>query len=235
VTSVTRRVAPAVACLLLFAGCNGAAPATDGSGPGEPSPGGQEAPPGAETPAAAVGELFEALAGDDIEAAADLTVPGQAVAVAVAERAPADEVLAILDTGGRPVLVNFWRSFAASVVELSGAPIGDLEPGDAGEPFEVGGRRFAIVEVLVPGQGAQSFVVRELDGWKVDLVATFAPALAANLGKAPETFGGVAGGDRIVAAVRDERAALEAALADPALPSEMGQIVRAAVVALGGR
>lgn len=193
-------------------------------------------PPGAESPRAAVTELFSALAGDDLERAVDLTVTGQALAVAAAEQAPVEELIAVLDTGGEPVLANFWQAFAAEVEELSGAGPADMEVGDAGEPFEVGGHRFALVEVSVPGEaGHSSFVVREQDGWRVDVVGTFAPGLATNLARAVEDLAGVRDGDRVVAALADERAALDAALEDPALPPAMAQYVRAAVVALGGQ
>lgn len=217
----------AVGLVLLLAGCDGGA---------QTAPDAEPAPAGPAEPRQAVVELLEALGGDDVARAVELTVPGQGLAVAVAEQAPADELRAILDGGSGAVLANFWSSFAASVEELSGAGPADIDVREAGEPFDVGGHRFAIVGMDVPGQpGPRSIIVREGRGWKVDVVATFAPGLATGIGQAPEELAGTEVEEPIVERMVAERPALEAALEDPALPPGVAQQIRSAVVALGGR
>ena len=217
----------AAGLVLLVAGCDGGAATT---------PDAEPVPAGPADPRQAVVDLLEALGGEDVARAVDLTVPGQGLAVAVAEQAPADELGAILDGGSRAVLANFWSSFATSVEELSGAGTADIDVGEAGDPFEVGDHRFAIVGMEVPGQaGPRSMIVREGRGWKVDVVATFAPGLATGIGQAPQELAGAEGGEPIIERMVAERPALEAALEDPALPPGVAQQIRSAVVALGGR
>lgn len=134
-------------------------------------------------PEEAVSGLFAALGDGDFGEAADLTVPGQMVAVALVEGADVDEARGLLPSGGRTVGERFWGEFARSFTEFLGADPGDVRTGEVAA-FSAGGRRFARVEAVVPARGVvRTIVAREEEAgtWRVDAFASFAPALAGRL------------------------------------------------------
>lgn len=196
---------------------------------------GESLGPGAESPEAAVGELLAALAGGDFDRAVELTVPDQMVAVALVEGADIDEAIALLPSGGHPVGVNFWGEFSRSFSEFLGADPGDARAGTV-VAFDAGGRRFARVEVSLPAKGVvRSLIVQEGEGWRIDVFASFASALAGRLGPVAADVSaaeGEAGIENVAALLRDLEPSLSAALESPDAGGELATAIEAALASI---
>lgn len=190
--------------------------------------------PGAADPRAAVEGLFDALEAGDYERAAALTVDDQMLAIAVTGNVPTDALQGVLDTGGADIGANYWESFTTNVQSFLGVGPDEVTTG-AVDDVEVGGVSFATVELQVPVDGSRRrFVVQQGDGWKVDVVATFGPALAQRLGKAAEGFRADPTAADILASLVRQRPSLEVSLDAPGLDAATTQVIRTALVALGG-
>lgn len=133
---------------------------------------------GAASPELAVSEMFRLLGRDDTGDILSLTVPDQMVVVALVEGVSVDDALLLETTGVDIVVRNFWQGFRSSLLEALAAETIDLRIGDVDE-FAVDGVSFARIQVLFPLDGSvRTFFVRNDGvGWKVDVIATFAPAL----------------------------------------------------------
>jgi hypothetical protein len=206
--------------LVLIAGCSR-----------QPAP--VERVEGAGSPEQAVREVLAALAAADLDRAVDLTAEDQMVAVALVEEASLEEVGAALDGAERSVATNFWSGFAEGLDGLVGVTPEQVEVGEV-EQFEAGGFEFARVEVALPGDATpRRFVVREGDGWKVDVIATFVGTLAPGISRQVEGLRGSPEAEVVLEALAGQRASLEAALADPVLDPGLGRQIEAALDALG--
>lgn len=153
--------------LTLLAGCSGAgAPDTS-----------VEVGPGGETPAAAVEQLLAYLDAGDFSSAASLAIPSQAALATLAEGASVAEVAAALREGDAVVAANFWSGFAQSIADVldSGLTVsGTTET-------ETEGLTFNVVQVLTISGGERQLITRDVDGHRIDIFATFGPALADKL------------------------------------------------------
>lgn len=184
-------------------------------------------------PEEAVAGLFAALGEGDFGEATDLTVPGQMVAVALVEGAEVDEAHDLLPSGGRTVGERFWGEFARSFTEFLAVDPGDVRTGDVAA-FSAGGRRFARVEVAVPARGVvRAIVAREEDGgiWRIDVFASFAPALAGRLPTVAAEVEG-AGDAELAGTLVDLEPSLLAAASLPDAGPELDATVDDAVAAL---
>lgn len=184
---------------------------------------------GAETPDEAVASLTRALAVGRFVEAVDLTVDGQMLVVALAEGLDVDGALSLLEMGADDVGVNFWGGFAASLEDFLGYEPDDIEIGTV-STFEVDDRRFARVDAFVPLDSAvRHFVVQEEDGWRIDVLATFASALAGKLPDAADLVRGHPEGAPLLEVMRRHipslRAVIEGGDAQP-------QLVQAALAAI---
>lgn len=155
----------ALTAALLLAGCNGAPVAT------EPSitPG-----PGAESPTAAVNDLVAALNEPDFSAASRLAVPGQAALAALAEGATFGEVARALREGDEEVAANFWSGFAQGSGTFLSQDVTATESGTLSE----GDIEFHTITVQSTEGNPRMILVREDDGYRVDLFASFGSGLA---------------------------------------------------------
>jgi hypothetical protein len=215
--------------LLLIAVLVGCTP--DAEPEDEPAPVSQ---PGAADPAAAVSELMVALSDGDFERASQLTVDDQMLAIAVTGNASVEALQGVLETGGADIGANYWESFVENLEGFLGITPAEVTMGEV-ETLEVDGVEFAKVAVDIPGDSInRRFVVQRTDGWKVDVVATFAPALAQRLGRAAESFGADPTASDILASLVRQRPSLEVALEDPATDPETAQVIRTAIVSMGG-
>lgn len=130
--------------------------------------------PGADSPVGAVEGLIGAINGGDFTQASRLAVPGHAALAALAEGATFGEVAEALQEGDEEVAANFWAGFAqASDTFLSGKVTatedGTLSSGDL-EYYTI---------TVQPAEGnPRTLLVREDDGYRVDLFASFASGLA---------------------------------------------------------
>lgn len=130
--------------------------------------------PGAETPAGAVEQLIEAINAPDFATAGRMAMPGQAALAALAEGATFDEVADALETDDTQVAVNFWSGFAQGAGSFLTADITT----STGEVIEESQVEFHSVTVE-PAEGeARTLLVREADGYRVDIFASFGSGLA---------------------------------------------------------
>jgi hypothetical protein len=155
----------ALVLVVLLAGCGGGA--TD---PTEPAVTGD----GAETPIDAVNELVEAMSVPDFADASRLAMPGHAALAALAEGASFSEVADALRSGDAEIAANFWTGFAQ---ETGGFLSGEIEVVD-GETVTENGIDFHSVVVTPAGGTSRELIVRDEDGYRVDLFASFGAGLA---------------------------------------------------------
>ncbi len=139
---------------------------------GQPTTGGTYGPGGV-TPADAVEKLIQALNVPDFATAADYAVPGQAALASLSEGATFSQVADALRQGDRAVAANFWSGFAQGADSFL---VGEIEVA-LGPLVEQDGVDFHAVDV-VADTGARRVYLREVDGFRVDLFASFGPGLA---------------------------------------------------------
>lgn len=206
--------------LLMAAGC-GSAEVEDGPA--------LEETRGAGSPEQAVVELFAALDNGDFEAAAELTVDDQMILVALIEGITIEEALRVGRAAELEVGAGYWSGFQQSIEEILD---GRVAVGSV-ERFEAGGRRFARVEVMFPLQGGDRwFVVQETDGWKIDVLASFASALAGKLGPVADSLRSNPKADPLMALMREQVPSLEAVLADESGGPALQQAAISAIEAI---
>ncbi len=185
--------------------------------------------PGASDPERAVALLFRSLSTGDFETAADLTVPGQMIVVAVVEGSSVATANALIEAGATQVGARFWQSFADSLTGFLGYPPEDVRLGEV-TPFSVGGEDFAVVEATVPLEtGVRRIIVKRGDGWHIDVIASFAPALVPKLAPAGELLRADPAGSDLMAILALQKPSLEMVLADPNLSAQMQQAVFQAI------
>ncbi|HEY7822972.1 MAG TPA: hypothetical protein VIG24_09075 [Acidimicrobiia bacterium] len=130
--------------------------------------------PGAETALGAVEDLIAAVNQGDFTGVSRLAMPGHAALAALAEGATFAEVASALEEGDEEIAANFWAGFAqGSGTFLTGSVTaeedGTLTSGDI---------EFHRVMVQ-PAEGDERvLLVREDNGFKVDLFASFGSGLA---------------------------------------------------------
>ena len=144
---------------------------------------------------------------------------------------PSDAEL-LQTTGTEQVARNFWVGFRESLEEALEADTIDLRIGEV-RPFTVADQEFASVNVLFPLEGsARTFVVKDSpDGWKVDVVATFAPALVPKL---PEVTDAVRreGSESLLGVMRTLDPSLQAVLEANDPDPTLSQAITAALEAI---
>jgi hypothetical protein len=156
-------VLPVVAVLVVA--CGGEGPVTEPTiAPGE----------GADSAVAAVEELVSALNAADFADASRLAVPGQAALAALAEGATFGEVARSLSEGDEEIAANFWTGFAQ---ETGIFLTGDVAVVDDGT-IDQDDAEFHTVSVTPSDGNARSILVRNVDGYRVDLFASFGSGLA---------------------------------------------------------
>jgi hypothetical protein len=219
-----RRRLALVLAIVMLSSCGGAGdPATSVTAVAD------ERKEGAAAPELAVSELFRLLGRDEVGELSHLSVAEQMVVVALIEGvSPADAEL-LQTTGTEQVARNFWLGFRGSLEEALAADTIDLRIGDV-RPFTAAGEAFARVDVLFPLDGsARTFVVKqEADGWRVDVVATFAAALVP---KIPAVADAVRreGSEATLDVLRDLDSSLQAVAADDEVEPTLSQAVTAAL------
>jgi hypothetical protein len=144
-----------------------------GGGVGDPEP--SIAPgEGAGSPVGAVEELVSAINSADFAEASRLAVPGQAALAALAEGAGLEEVADALAEGDEEVAANFWAGFAQGTGSFLTGPVTAVDDGVVTQ----GDVEFHRITVEPPSGATRSVLVKEVDGYRVDLFASFGPALA---------------------------------------------------------
>ena len=133
-----------------------------------------EAGRGAETPEDAVADLVEFLNTPDFTAASGLVVPGQAAVASLVEGATFAEVADAVEGGDAAVASNFWAGFAQG----AGGFLGGLVTTGNGPIIKEGGLEFHTVEVTLDDGSNRQMLTRDVDGFRVDLFASFGGGLA---------------------------------------------------------
>jgi hypothetical protein len=158
------RAFPVVLAILVVA-CGGENPEVEPTiAPGE----------GAESAVAAVEELVTAINAAEFADASRLAVPGQAALAALAEGATFGEVARSLSEGDEEIAANFWTGFAQETGSFLTGNISVVDDGTVDQDEA----EFHLVMVTPPDGGARSILVRNVDGYRVDLFASFGSGLA---------------------------------------------------------
>ena len=158
------RLSATLLLIVVFAACARSNPST--------------APPeigrGSDTSRGAVDDLISLLNTPDFTTASELVVPGQAALAALAEGATFAQVADAIEQGDAAVASNFWAGFAqgagsflAGSVTTSDGPVvneGDID--------------FHTVEIRLDDGSARQVSTREVDGFRIDLFASFGSGLA---------------------------------------------------------
>lgn len=130
--------------------------------------------PGGDTPQEAVSELVDHLNEPDFSAASDLAVPNHAALASLAEGATFGEVADALRSGDTTVAANFWAGFAQGTgIYLTGI----ISTGE-GPVITQDGVEFLTVVVTPESEDDRVMMVRDVDGYRIDLFASFGPGLA---------------------------------------------------------
>lgn len=133
--------------------------------------------PGADTALLAVEQLVEDLNEPDFTAAAGLAVPNQAALASLAEAATSGEVAEALRTGDPSVPANFWSGFAQG----SGSFLAGDVTAEQTETITQDGIDFDGVMVIPEAEDRRQLYVRESNGYRVDIFASFGAGLAARM------------------------------------------------------
>jgi hypothetical protein len=160
-----RKLGPLILTAVILFGC---------SGPEEP---GAQPADGAETAEQAVEDLFTLLAAGEFASAASLAVPEQSALAALAEGASVEDVVSGLRDGDEGIAANFWSGFAQSIDGFLAQGVEVV----SSEPVTTQGVDFTIVEIVTGGGDVHHVATRDVEGHRVDLFATFGPALAGRL------------------------------------------------------
>ncbi|MEA1903058.1 MAG: hypothetical protein U9N56_05985 [Actinomycetota bacterium] len=133
--------------------------------------------PGAESPQDAVNELVEHLDRAEFKEASDLSVPGHAALASLAEGASFLDVAAAIRQEDTSVAANFWAGFAqGSATFLSG----DVATAD-GEAVVQDSLELQSVPVIADDGAQRTMFTQEVDGWRIDVFASFGGGLAGRM------------------------------------------------------
>jgi hypothetical protein len=133
------------------------------------------------TPSDLTVHFFELLADGQYRSLSDLVVDDHIPLLSLSEMDRLEEVVAAL-ADETEVSANYWESFAAGVEALGGGELASMHiVGE--EESSIDGQAFVKVEIRLNGggNGTRRVVVREQDGWRLDPLATFSPAIASRL------------------------------------------------------
>jgi hypothetical protein len=114
--------------------------------------------------------LLAAVDGGDFAGAAALTLTEQLAWVVMAEGGTLNEAAGLLDEGLDEVAANYWQGFSETV------EVADIGVRAVDEQ-EINESQFAVVAL----NGQLQLILRNSEGWRVDIIASFAPTLVNRL------------------------------------------------------
>lgn len=114
--------------------------------------------------------LLAAVDGGDFAGAAALTLTDQLAWVVMAEGGTLTQAAGLLEDGLDEVAANYWQGFSETV-EVADIGVRTVDEQDISES------RFAIVAL----NGRLRLILRNSEGWRVDIIASFAPTLVNRL------------------------------------------------------
>lgn len=133
--------------------------------------------PGGDSPQATVEALVEALGTGNFDSAVSLAVADQAALATLAEGAAFGQVADAIRSQDQTVVSNFWAGFAQGAGSFLAGSV-QLEPG---EVLERDGIEYSVVRVIPESGGEREVLARDLDGYRIDVFASFAPGLASRM------------------------------------------------------
>lgn len=171
--------------------------------------------------------MRQLLIDGDFNGAVALAVPGQAALASLAEGTSYAVVADALQSGDQEVAANFWSGFAQGV---GGVFTGGLSVEDDGVVTE-SGIDFHLVAVTPESGEKATMVVRDVDGYRVDLFASFGAGLAGRLSPAVDLLlnSDTQEANAVLSALQDVVPSLLVAADDPALSPHSVQEVLALV------
>ena len=153
--------------MLVAASCGGSSDAEEVDGFG----------PGGTSPEAAVRALVGHLDAAEFSEASDLSVPGHAALASLAEGASFSAVASALALEDTTVAANFWAGFAqGSALFLQGEIVTEDD-----EIVTHEGLEFHGVLVMPEGNTERVMYTRDVDGWRIDVFASFGAGLAGRM------------------------------------------------------
>lgn len=129
---------------------------------------------GAETPIAAVEAMIDAINAADFAAAGQMSVPDQAALASLAEGATFGDVADALEEADGQVAVNLWSGFAQGAGRLL---TGDVSVAEDSVITQDDVDFHQVVVTTTDGE-SRMVMVRDVDGYRVDLFASFGKAWA---------------------------------------------------------
>jgi hypothetical protein len=182
---------------------------------------------GESTPVAAVDTLVAAINVPDFAEASRLAVPGQAALASLAEGASFADVAEALRSGDEEVAANFWAGFAQGTGSFL---VGSITAEESGTYTE-SGVEFTLVDVIPPGGDSRRLLLRDEDGYRIDLFASFGTGLADKMIAPVERLLVTQTDDArlILSNLKDIVPSLLTAAKQPGTPSEVSQQLLALV------
>jgi hypothetical protein len=182
---------------------------------------------GESTPVAAVDALISAINVPDFAEASRLAVPGQAALASLAEGASFADVAEALRSGDQEVAANFWAGFAQGTGSFL---VGSVVTEEGGTQTQ-SGVEFASVDVTPSGGDSRRLLLRDQDGYRIDLFASFGPGLADKMVAPAERLLVTQTDDArlILTNLKDIVPSLLAAAQQPGTPSDVSQQLLALV------
>ena len=168
--------------------------------------------PGGSNPEAAVRDLVAHLDAAEFNEASDLSVPGHAALASLAEGASFSAVASALALEDTTVAANFWAGFAQGSALFLQGEIATQEE----EVVNHAGIEFHGILVLPEENTERVMYTRDVDGWRIDVFASFGAGLAGRM--VPQV-------ERLLAADTDDAMLIR---------GELSQIVPSLHVAAGG-
>ncbi|MGB8361411.1 MAG: hypothetical protein WCE80_08440 [Acidimicrobiia bacterium] len=182
---------------------------------------------GESSPVAAVESLVDAINVPDFADASRLAVPGQAALASLAEGASFADVAEALRSGDEEVAANFWSGFAQGTGSFL---VGSMTAEDGGTYTE-SGVVFSIVDITPANGESRRVLLRDVDGYRIDLFASFGSGLADKMVAPVERLLSTQTDDArlILVDLKEIVPSLLAAAGQPDTPSEVSQQLLALV------
>jgi hypothetical protein len=182
---------------------------------------------GADTALAAVDELVNAVNAAEFSDASRLAVPHQAALASLAEGATFGDVAEALRQGDEEVAANFWAGFAQGTGSFLTGTVDLAADGTIVES----GVEFEAVQVTPESSGTRTILLRDVDGFRIDLFASFGAGLADKMTPTVERLLGTQTADSrlILTELQEIVPSLLAAAGLPGTPGDVSQQLLALV------
>lgn len=176
---------------------------------------------------AAVEALVDAINVPDFADASRLAIPGQAALASLAEGASFVDVAEALRSGDEEVAANFWSGFAQGTGSFL---VGSVTAEDGGTYTE-SGVVFSVVDITPANGETRRVLLRDVDGYRIDLFASFGSGLADKMVAPVERLLSTQTDDArlILVDLKEIVPSLLAAAGQPDTPSEVSQQLLALV------